>query len=281
MKERLELNKLAPEAANEQNNIKRKRMIALITGASSGIGRDIARELAKKNYNIIAVARNEQALKEIKTELEGNYKINVDVRAMDLIDRDGCKKLHDDIKKQYGTIDILVNDAGFGTCGKFTETNLEKELGMIDTNIVALHILTKLFLQDMVKENKGHILNVASIAGFMPGPLMATYYSSKAYVVRLTQSIRHELYKQHSKVKISALCPGPVATNFNKVADVKFNIAQANSKQVAKYAVNKMLKNRTLIFPNFFIWLGRLFAKILPDQVAAFFCYYAQKRKIS
>lgn len=255
-------------------------MVALVTGASSGIGRDIARELAKRKYDIIAVARNEDGLKEIKKELEETYKINVDIRAIDLIDRAGCKKLYEDIKTKYGTIDILVNNAGFGTCGNFTETNLEKELGMIDTNIVAVHILTKLFLQDMVKEDKGHILNVASIAGFMPGPLMATYYSTKSYVVRLTQSIRHELYKQNSKVKISALCPGPVATNFNKVADVKFNIAEADSKQVAKYAVDKMFKNRTLIFPNFFIWLGRVFAKILPDQISAFFCYYAQKRKI-
>ena len=255
-------------------------MIALVTGASSGIGRDISRELAKRKYDIIAVARGKEALESLKKELEEEYKINVDVRAMDLIDRDGCKKLHEEVKEKYGTIDVLVNDAGFGTCGKFTQTNLEKELGMIDTNIVALHILTKLFLQDMVEVDKGHILNVASIAGFMPGPLMATYYSTKAYVVRLTQSIRHELFKQKSKVKISALCPGPVDTNFNKVADVKFSLAEADSSYVAKYAVRLMFKNRTLIFPNFFIWLGRVFAKILPDQVAAFFCYYAQKRKI-
>ena len=255
-------------------------MIALVTGASSGIGRDIARELAKRKYDIIAVARNEDALKDLKKELEGMYQIKVDVRAMDLIDRDGCRKLHEDVKAKYGVIDILVNDAGFGTCGKFTDTDLEKELGMIDTNIVALHILTKIFLKDMVEADKGHILNVASIAGFMPGPLMATYYSTKAYVVRLTQSIRHELFRQKSKVKISALCPGPVATNFNKVADVKFNIAEADSKQVARYAVKKMMTGRTLIFPNFFIWLGRIFSKILPDQVSAFFCYYAQKRKI-
>lgn len=109
-------------------------MIALITGASSGIGRDIAKELAKRNYDIIAVARNEGALKEVKTELEQKYNIKVDVRAMDLIDRDGCRKLHEDIQKQYGTIDILVNNAGFGTCGEFTKTDLDKELGMIDTN---------------------------------------------------------------------------------------------------------------------------------------------------
>lgn len=255
-------------------------MIALVTGASSGIGRDIARELAKRNYNIIAVARGKEALENLKKELEEKYKVNVDVRAMDLIDREGCKKLHNEVKERYGTIDILVNDAGFGTCGKFTETDLDKELGMIDTNIVALHILTKLFLKDMVKADKGHILNVASIAGFMPGPLMATYYSTKSYVVRLTQSIRHELFKQKSKVKISALCPGPVATNFNKVADVKFNLAEADSEYVAKYAVRLMSRNRTLIFPNFFIWLGRVFAKLLPDQISAFFCYYAQRRKI-
>ena len=255
-------------------------MVALVTGASSGIGRDIAIELAKRKYDIIAIARNEEALIKLKEEVEKNYNVNVEVKAMDLTDREGCIKLHEDVKAKYGAIDVLINDAGFGTCGEFTKTDLNKEIGMIDTNIVALHILTKLFLQDMVKENKGHILNVASIAGFMPGPLMATYYSTKSYVVRLTQSIRHELYKQHSKVKISALCPGPVKTNFNKVADVKFNIAEADSQQVAKYAVNKMFKNRTLIFPNFFIWLGRVFAKILPDQVAAFFCYYAQKRKI-
>ena len=256
-------------------------MIALVTGASSGIGRDIARELAKRKYDIIVVARNEEELKKLKKELEEIYQIKVDIRAMDLIDRDGCRKLHEDVKAKYGVIDILVNDAGFGTCGKFTDTDLEKELGIIDTNIVALHILTKLFLKDMVSVNKGYILNVASIAGFMPGPLMATYYSTKAYVVRLTQSIRHELFKQKSKVKISALCPGPVKTNFNKVADVKFNIAEADSKQVACYAIKIMMQGRTLIFPSFFIWLGRIFSKILPDQVSAFFCYYAQKRKIN
>ena len=255
-------------------------MIALITGASSGIGRDIARELAKKGYNIIAVARNEDGLKAIKDEIEKDYKVKVDVIAMDLINRDGCRKLHDDIKNEYGAIDILVNNAGFGACGNFTEISLEKELNMIDTNIVAVHILTKLFLKDMVERNSGKILNVASIAGFMPGPLMATYYSTKAYVVRFTQSIRYELFKMKSNVKICALCPGPVATNFNKVADVKFNLKEADSKTVAKYAVKKLLKNRTLIFPGE-VWLARFFAKILPDQVMSFFCYGAQKRKIS
>lgn len=255
-------------------------MIALVTGASSGIGKDIAKELAKRNYDIIAVARNKEGLKEVKIELEQKYHIKVDIRSMDLIDREGCRKLYEAIQKQYGTINILVNNAGFGTYGEFKKTDLDKELGMIDTNIVALHILTKLFLKDMVKENNGRILNVASIAGFMPGPLMATYYSTKAYVVRLTQSIRQELFMQKSKVKISCLCPGPVKTNFNKVANVRFNLLEADSQKVAKYAVNRMFKNRILIFPGVFVWIGRLLAKIFPDQISAFFCYFAQKRKI-
>lgn len=255
-------------------------MIALVTGASSGIGKDIAKELAKRGYNIIAVARDKERLEKIKNDLEKEYKIIVDAISINLIDRDACKQLYDNVKNKYGVIDILVNDAGFGTCGYFTQIDLEKELGIIDTNIVALHILTKLFLRDMVNADKGIILNVASIAGFMPGPLMATYYSTKAYVVRLTQSIKHELFRKKSKVKICALCPGPVATNFNKVADVKFNLAEADSEKVAKYAVKKMLKGRTLIFPSLYIWFVRLFSKILPDQILAFACFYAQKRKI-
>ena len=260
--------------------IKKEEMIALVTGASSGIGRDIARELAKRGYNIIAVARGKEALENLKEEWEKEYKVQVDVQALDLISREACKNLHGYVHKNYGTIDVLVNDAGFGTCGKFTDTNLDKEIAMVDTNIVALHILTKLFLQEMVKDDKGYIMNVASIAGFMPGPLMATYYSTKAYVVRLTQSIRQELFMQHSKVKICALCPGPVNTNFNKVADVKFNLAEADSTQVAKYAVKKMFKNRLLIFPGITMWLGRILFKIFPDQLSAFFCYFAQKRKL-
>ena len=185
-------------------------MIALITGASSGIGKDIAKELAKRKYNLIIVARNEELLNKVKKEIEEEYSVGVTIKRVDLNDRSNCKKLYEDVNREFGAIDILINNAGFGTCGNFTETDLEKELRMIDTNIVAYHILTKLFLQDMIKKDKGYIMNVASIAGFMPGPLMATYYSSKSYVVRLTQSIQRELKMQKSKVKISVLCPGPV-----------------------------------------------------------------------
>ena len=252
-------------------------MIALVTGASSGIGRDIAKELAKKGYDIIAVARNKEALENLKKEIDN---VKVDIQILDVTNREGCIQLHDEMIKKYGFVDIVVNNAGFGTCGKFVDTDLNKEIKMIDTNITALHMLTKLFLIDMVKEDKGYIMNVASIAGFMPGPLMATYYSSKAYVVRLTQSIRQELFMMKSHVKISALCPGPVKTNFCKVADVQFSLKEANSQWVARYAVSKMFKNKILIFPGVKIWLARIGAKIMPDQFMAFICYFMQKRKI-
>lgn len=255
-------------------------MIALVTGASSGIGKDISKELAKRGYNVIIVARSEEKLEEIKEEIEKNYKVKAYVEICDVSVKENCKELHKKVLKKFGTIDILVNNAGFGTCGKFTDTDLEKELKMIDTNVTAYHILTKLFLQDMVKINKGHILNVASIAGFMPGPIMATYYSTKAYVVRLTQSIRQELKMQGSKVKISALCPGPVKTNFFNVADVKFNVPGQTSEYVAKYAVSRMLANRTLIFPSLLTKTFRIIAKIIPDQAIAFCCYFVQERKL-
>ena len=255
-------------------------MVALVTGASSGIGRDMTIELARKKYDVIIVARRKEELEKLKKEVEEKYKVKVDVRVLDLTDREGCIKLHDEVLKKYGSIDVLINNAGFGACGKFTETDMKKEIDMIDTNITALHILTKLFMQDMVKVNKGHIMNVASIAGFMPGPLMATYYSTKAYVVRLTQALRQELFMRRSKVKICALCPGPVNTNFFNVADVKFHIWKENSKFVAKYGIAMMLANRNIIFPSIAMFIFRLFAKILPDQFMAFFCYFMQRKKL-
>lgn len=221
-----------------------------------------------------------EKLENLKKEIEEKYSKKVYVKICELTDRNAIFNLHEEVVKEHGIIDILVNDAGFGTCGFFSKTDLNKEIAMIDTNITAVHILTKLFLKDMMEKNKGDILNVASIAGFMPGPLMATYYSTKNYVVKLTQSIRYELSMQHSKVRIHALCPGPVNTNFNKVADVKFNLAEANSMKVAKYAVRKMFRNRLLIFPGFGVWIARLFAKICPDQLIAGMCSLAQRRKV-
>lgn len=161
-------------------------MIALVTGASSGIGRDMARYLNSLGYDLIITARDSKKLEELKNELNSKNDRIVDVIVRDLSKTEECISLYNEIKAKYEFVDIVINNAGFGLCGKFCETSLEKELSMIDTNIKAVHILTKLFLKDMVEKDKGRILNVSSIAGFMPGPLMATYYSTKNYVLRLT-----------------------------------------------------------------------------------------------
>lgn len=246
-------------------------MRALITGASSGIGKDMARYLSKLGYDLVIVARNNEQLEQLKKELE----TNVEVIAMDLSNKENCYKLHEQVQN----IDILVNNAGFGEFGEFVETNLEKEISLIQTNITALHILTKLYLKDMVKENKGHILNVASIAGFMPGPLMATYYASKNYVVALTRAIKKELKKMKSDVKVTLLCPGPVNTNFNKVANVSFKVKGLSSEYVAKYAIDNTLKNKFIIIPGLGIKLTKFFAKILPTEILEEFCYHIQESK--
>ncbi len=252
-------------------------MKVLITGASSGIGRDMARIFAKKGYNLVLVARNEQKLNELAEELQKENKIEIQIIPMDLSNEENCKELHNRVKD----VDILVNNAGFGDCGEFTKTDLEKELKMIKTNIVAYHILTKLYLKDMKEKNSGKILNVASIAGFMPGPLMATYYSTKAYIVRLSESIREELKKEKSKVQISILCPGPVATNFNNVANVKFHMREANSYKVARYAIEKLLKGKFYIIPGLDVKAGIFFSHFVPSSFVAKITYRVQKRKLS
>ena len=250
-------------------------MKALITGASSGIGRDMARVLSKKGYDLALVARDKERLNELKKELEKNN-VKIEVYDTDLSIEENCKDIHKNVKN----VDILINNAGFGDCGNFTKTDLEKDIKMIQTNITAYHILTKLYLKDMKKKDSGKILNVASIAGFMPGPLMATYYATKAYVVRLSEGIREELKKEKSKVQISILCPGPVDTNFNKVANVQFHAREADSKQIAEYAINKLEKGKFYIIPGIDIKLARIGAKFMPASFISKMTYKVQKRKI-
>lgn len=247
-------------------------MKALITGASSGMGRDMAKILSQKGYDLILVARDEKKLEEVKKQLKTETKIVV----MDISKEENCKKIYEGNKD----IDILINNAGFGDCGHFEETSLDKDIQMIHTNIIAYHILTKLYLKEMIKKDSGKILNVASIAGFMPGPLMTTYYSTKNYVVRFSESIREELRRKKSKVQISILCPGPVDTNFNKVADVEFALKGLSSEYVAKYAINKFLKGKFYIVPGWKIKLARIGAKLAPASFVAKISYNMQKRKI-
>lgn len=250
------------------------KLKALITGASSGIGRDIAIYLSELGYDIIAVGRNVNELKNLKDTI----KTNTEIIAKDLSIKDNCYELYELVKSNE--IEILVNNAGFGIFGNFSDTSLEKEIDLINTNIISLHILTKLFLKDMMKNNKGHILNVSSTASFIPGPLMAAYYSSKAYVTRLSQSIYKELKKKKSNVKISILCPGPVETNFNKTAGVNFSIKPLSSSYVARYAIDKMFKNKLVIVPGILNKVSVLVSRILPNELICEFVYTMQKEKL-
>lgn len=250
-------------------------MKALITGASSGIGRDIARCLAARNIDLIITARRGDRLAELKKSLED--KVRVKIITCDLNDEKNCFDLYEQTKDE--DIDILINNAGFGKCGEFLNTDIQSELDMININIKAVHILTKLFLADFVKKDRGYILNVASSAAFLPGPLMSTYYSTKSYVFRLTQSIYQELKKSGSNVHVSALCPGPVATEFDKVADVKFSLKNLSSKFVASYAVNKLFKNKLTIIPGAQLKLAKFGLRFLPDKLILKIAYHMQKKK--
>lgn len=247
------------------------KMKVLITGASSGIGRSMAIYMNSLGYDLVLVARNREKLEELKNSLDGYVEIIV----LDLSEYNNCIKLH----KMVRNVDILINNAGFGLFGNFDEVDLGKEIKMIETNVIAVHTLMKLYLQDMLEADSGRILNVASIAGFMPGPLLDTYYATKNYVVRLSQGIREELRRKKSHVSISILCPGPVETNFDNVAGVNFSLRGMNSADVAKYAVDRMLKGKFVIIPGFSIKCLRLISKISPDWLVVRFVYLSQKRK--
>ena len=249
-------------------------MKALITGASSGIGRDMARYLAAKGWDLILAARREDRLNELRDELSG---VSVRIIATDVGDAECCRRLYEDTRGE--DIDMLINNAGFGLAGEFCMTDLDAELNMIDVNIRAVHILTKLYLSDFIIRDSGVILNVASSAGFMPGPLLSTYYATKNYVLRLTEAIYEELRRKGSRVSVSALCPGPVDTEFNDVAKVKFAVKGIPSEKCAKYAIDKALKGKLIILPGAMMKIGLFFRRFASEKLMLRLAYGFQRRK--
>lgn len=247
-------------------------MLALVTGASSGLGRDMARALHARGYDLILVARREERLRELQKELS-----NAEIIAMDLSVPDNCMALYESLKERE--IDVVINNAGFGAFGFFDEVSLETELSMIQTNVVAVHILTKLFLQDFLQKDKGYIMNVSSSASFLSGPLMAGYYSTKAYVLRLTQAVWEELKKKGSHVSVSVFCPGPVETEFNRVANVEFGVKSLQSRQAANYAVKKMFDRKMTIVPGARMKLLKFLIRLAPDRLLLRVSYHIQHRK--
>lgn len=248
-------------------------MKALITGATSGIGRDFAVLLSQKGYDLIIASRNTKKMKQIQKKLY----TNVQIITVDLSCEKDCYKLYDIVKEQ--DIDIVINNAGFGAFGQFWDIPLQKELNMIDLNIKAVHILTKLFVQYFRKKDKGYIMNVSSSAAFLAGPLMATYYATKSYVLRLTEALYKELQKQNSNIKISVLCPGPVDTAFNERANVSFSLRGMKSKTVAKYALKKMFKGKMLIIPGITMKITHIGERFLPEKLLLSCAYHFQNKK--
>ena len=228
-------------------------MKALVTGSSSGIGRDMARYLNSLNIDLILVARRKDKLEELKKELD----VNVKIIEMDLSNEDNVYKLYDKCKK----------------------TDLDTELNMIDVNIKAPHILTKLFLQDFVKKDKGYILNVASSAGFMAGPHLNTYYATKNYLLKLSMAINEELRQLKSNVKVCTLCPGPTSTEFTKVAKGNFSVRETPSEYVAKYGIDKMFKGKMIIIPTLMMKLGIFGIRFIPYRLQLIITSFIQHRK--
>ena len=248
-------------------------MRALITGASSGIGREMAIYLAELKVDLILVGRNKEQLE----RLQNGLKVDTKVIVADLSDITKVKEIY--VLTKEDNVDILINNAGFGLFGKFYETDINRELEMINTNIIAVHLLTKLFLRDMKKRNSGYILNVASSAAFGPGPLMSTYYATKAYVNNLTEAINEELRREESNVVVSSLCPGPVDTNFNNVANVNFSVKAMKSRDVARYAIDMMFKEKVVIIPGTYMKLALFGRRFLSRKTLRKITYNIQKKK--
>lgn len=208
---------------------------ALITGASGGIGMELARIHASKGNDVVVIARSKQKLESLKKELESTYKVNVWVITEDLSNTDAAKNIYQQTQQLGIKVSVLINNAGFGGHGLFHQRDLSADQGMIQVNITSLTNLTHYYLQDMVKENYGRILNVSSTASFMPGPLQAVYYATKAYVTSFTQAVAEEV--KDYNITATALCPGAVATDFIASGNLEGIDVWKNAKSAKSVAI--------------------------------------------
>ena len=248
-------------------------MKALVTGGSSGIGRDMAIYLSKLGYNVILVSKDENKLISACEEIKNSHYYVCDL-SYDVEVNKLCEYL---LKEKP---DIVINDAGFGAFGDYSEVSLEREMEMVKVNVISLHKITKTCLKYMEGNKNAHILNVASIAGLLPGgPLLGTYYATKSYVRSYTLGIYEELRRKGSTIKISCLCPGPVNTNFNNVAGGHFSINSKASSFVSEYAIKYMFKNKLIILPGLDVKLGSFFGKILPSKLVLKILYKVEHKK--
>jgi short-subunit dehydrogenase len=238
-------------------------MFALITGASGGIGYEFAHILARKKYNLVLVARREEKLVALKQELEKKYRICIWCIVQDLADPHAAEEVFAQTNKLGISIDVLINNAGFGLCGEFSATDWQREEEMIMIHIRTLTRLTKLFLSDMIKRHQGRILNLASTAAFFPGPYMAVYYAAKAYVLSFSEALASELHG--TGVSVTALCPGPTRSGFQETALLHgsriFTGSLPSARVVAEYGVRSLMKGKRVaiygVRNNLQVWFAR------------------------
>jgi len=242
---------------------------ALITGASAGIGREFAKIFAREGYQLILVARNTQALSELADSLKKEHGISVRTMAKDLSRPETPEEIYEELRDDSLAIDVLVNNAGAGVGGLFKDTDLSAELSTIQLNLASLTHLTKLFLRDMLKRRSGKILNVSSTAAFQPGPTMAVYYATKAYVLSFSEALAEEL--RGTGVTVTCLCPGPTETGFQTRAGIsgirllKFRTMDAST--VARQGYEAFIKGKTLVIPGIFNRLFAFSVRLIPRRL--------------
>ena len=236
---------------------------ALITGGTSGIGLELARNFAKDGINLCLVARSEENLKEVSRRLKTQFEVEVLAVPMDLSKEDAPQRLHDFLKEKSIQVDYLINNAGVGSFGRLKDTSMEVEENLVKLNILALLRLTKLFVPEMVNRRYGYVLNISSMAAFLPGPIMANYYASKAYVLSLSEALHEEL--RGTGVNVSVLCPGPVKTGFQAAAGIKkqesYKSLMMEAKKIADIGYVAMWKGKAVVFPG-------ILSQMLPKMYA-------------
>ncbi len=244
-------------------------MLAIITGASSGLGKEFAIELDKMGYETVLVARREDKLQEVKQLLKNNCTCVV----LDLSIKENCFELF----KKFPKADVLINNAGFGKFGAIKDSDIDEDIKMIETNVTAQYILQKLYLESFIKNKKGRILNTASAAAFMPGPYFALYYASKSFVMRASQAANREV--KGTGVTVSAFCPGSVETEFNKVAKTTSSSKPISAEYAVKYALKQMFKGKSLIIPTLKIKMAFAMSKLMPERLLTEFSLNVQKKR--
>lgn len=284
---------------------KKKDAYILITGASSGIGKEFAIQLARKGYPLILVARREERLKQLESQLRLSYGARCLVWKADLSSEKACRRLFERLEPYR--LGMLINNAGFGSCGTFIKSEPERDMEMIDVNIRAMHILMRLALEKLKKQNYADILdcisddeetagrcqersadvydncilNVASSAGLLPGgPYMATYYATKAYIASLSQAVAEEERQLGSGIHVSCLCPGPVDTEFNEKAQVRFALKGISPEHCVRSALSGVRRRKTVIVPGVTMKLAVFGSRFLPRSVLNRITSHQQKKKI-